>query len=256
LNKVRPEDTESYGLETDASAGPNAKVGSFLTRNPGVVDEMMRKHKVAMPGMVKPTTPNPQSQNMEKEKSTSSLPLPGLQSPKLPLPGEFAPAATEESHKSGEDSGKSHSEDAYAAKSVQSSESHAPLEEVHPSARAISHDSTKRHDNDQAEMPSTDADVLQLDSATSDDNPWASIGSAMLVDGDETIRPPKPKSHRAMPSWEGTLSKLGNGPARHAPLPPSAQVATSSASGGSRKQVKVQRKGRCSEPSDTEMRLS
>jgi len=65
----------------------------------------------------------------------------------------------------------------------------------------------------------------------------------MLVDGDETVRPVKVKSHKPMPSWEGTLKILGKGPARYAPLPPGAQVDRKSASEVRHTQTVVERKG-------------
>jgi len=84
------------------------RVGTFLTKNPGLMEEASKKGRVALPGMIsskskgdqespKSTTnpimhtisPDPQGQGRR-----SPLPLPGAMSPKLPLPGEASPEDT------------------------------------------------------------------------------------------------------------------------------------------------------------------
>lgn len=260
---MRPEETDGFGLETDATS-PNSRVGTFLTHNPGVMNEMMKKHRVPMPGMVPSAArsdndggsrspappvlspkPTVQSTSMEKTGSASgTLPLPGMESPKLPLPGQEPILSPMDDSNSNIDT-------------IQPSESNALSEEVisRPSTRAISHEFEKRHNNesyqDQPPSPNNGINVTtslysekDMQESPNEDNAWAAIGSAMLSpsSGEDTVRKTTISSHKHVPSWEGTLKTLGKGPARHAPRPPSSQ-GTHSVTNASSDSIVVQRPG-------------
>lgn len=236
--------------------------------------KQQQQHRVPMPGMVRPssasTSPQPQSQHspstrqsnaaadpsshtMEKKSSTGPLPLPGMESPKLPLPGqELSPPLpiaelqdlNEDSNQESKDSGdktmsrllKEGYETVHSIDTVQPSESNALSgESARPSARTLSHDFEKHHhDNSSPSISATaSTNAPQLEekmpvpsispiSPLSEDNLWAAIGSAMLDSRVETPKEEKNR-HRSAPSWEGTLKTLGKGPARHAPRPPGRQ---------------------------------
>lgn len=234
----------------------------------------MKKNRVAMPGMVpsghtnntkssspvpspstasKPwsATPTaPASHTMEKKVSNSgNLPLPGMESPKLPLPGEdpSSPPSVlggtteklygDEGHNEGIEQTNSNTTSGY--RTMHHSDPIQPSESTtlsameassfsRPSAtRTLSHQLEKSHHDEISTDTSTSVAIPRDENeqaSPNEDNPWAAIGSAMLSSGEETIKAPiKPKTHRAMPSWEGTLKTLGKGPARHAPKPPSGQ---------------------------------
>ncbi|CAD6581118.1 MAG: hypothetical protein CYPHOPRED_001487, partial [Cyphobasidiales sp. Tagirdzhanova-0007] len=88
LNKQRPEPADTAGMDVDY--GGARGVGSFLSRNPNLLEEAAkRKSRVAMPGMVRPAPAareELQEQGLQSLPSTTSpmispLPLPGMPSP-------------------------------------------------------------------------------------------------------------------------------------------------------------------------------
>jgi len=109
LNKVRQEDLhEGVDMGDDTGSAAGRGVGSFLSRNPGLLEEARRKKGgVALPGMVARNSNKSDSPatNMQESESpaaaptgeqiqkalTPTLPLPGAASPKLPYPGQFSP---------------------------------------------------------------------------------------------------------------------------------------------------------------------
>jgi hypothetical protein len=246
----------------------------------------MKKHRVPMPGMVPSAAnsgsrspapalspkPTVESTSMKKTGSASgTLPLPGMESPKLPLPGQ-EPTLSPVDHDSDvkHDNQRDIQDEQTMSKlsgsgyktlhstdTVQPSESNALSEEVNsrPSARAISHEFEKPHNNElyqgqgswnsskgKATSPYREEEGSQ--SSPNDDNAWAAIGSAMLSpsSGEDTVKKPSTSNHRHVPSWEGTLKTLGKGPARHAPRPPSSQ-GKHSVSNTSSDPIVVQRRG-------------